>query len=101
MWRGPVWINYNYMICEGLKAYGYNALSDDILGKTAKFLNEWYLKKGTIFEFYDSNNQISPDKLNRKGKPVEPYDLTVKYQTIREYGWSNTLMLDILNGLDA
>lgn len=57
----------------------------------------WYQKKGTIFEFYDSTNLKSPDELNRKGKPLAPYDFTIKCQTIREYGWSNTLLLDLIH----
>ena len=96
MWRGPVWINYNYMIGEGLKAYGFTDFSKEILHKTVAVLNAWYQKAGTVFEFYDSDNLKSPDQLNRKGPPVIPYDLTVRYQTIREYGWSNTLLLDLL-----
>ncbi|HBT64051.1 MAG TPA: hypothetical protein DEB10_05250, partial [Ruminococcaceae bacterium] len=30
MWRGPVWINYNYMIILGLRDYGYDKLSEKI-----------------------------------------------------------------------
>lgn len=97
MWRGPVWINYNYMISEGLKSYGYTEYSKEIIDKTVDTLNRWYLKRGTIFEYYDSENQTSPDELNRKGIPLVPYDFTIKYQTIREYGWSNTLLFDLLS----
>ena len=28
MWRGPVWINFNYMVVEGLRAYGCEAAKD-------------------------------------------------------------------------
>ena len=84
------------MIAEGLRAFGFEDLAKEILDKTADVLNEWYRKNGTIYEYYDSDNKKSPDTLNRKGASVTPYDITVKYQTIREYGWSNTLLLDIL-----
>jgi len=97
MWRGPVWINYNYMISLGLKEYGYAEFANEIIEKTIKVIDYWYNKKGTIFEFYDCDNVKSPNELNRKGSPIEPYDFKIKYQTIREYGWSNTLLFDILN----
>ena len=48
MWRGPVWINYNYMIIKGL--------------------------------------------------PFDPYNINVRLQTIRDYGWSCTLLFDMLHG---
>lgn len=97
MWRGPVWINYNYMIIKGLKDYGYEDLSRKIEVKTLSVINEWYNRTGTVFEFYDSENRIPPYCFNRKGDVFEPYDFRVKYQTIRDYGWSVTLAFDMLN----
>jgi len=97
MWRGPVWINYNYMLISGLKEYGNDVLASEIREKTLDLLSQWYLKTGTIFEFYDPENQKSPAQLNRKGVPFEPYDFTVRYQSIRDYGWSCTLCLDLLH----
>ncbi len=96
MWRGPVWINYNYMISTGLSEYGYVGLSDKIKEKTLAVINEWYNRTGTVYEFYDSENRIPPYCFNRKGEVVEPYDFRVKYQSIRDYGWSITLVLDML-----
>ena len=29
-WRGPVWINVNWMISQGLKNYGYQEKADDM-----------------------------------------------------------------------
>ena len=97
MWRGPVWINYNYMIAKGLAEYGFDKLSDEIVNKTIYFLNYWYLKKGTMFEFYDSENLKVPCELNRKGSPFEPYNFEHRMQSIRDYGWSNTLLFDWLH----
>ncbi|MBR5497104.1 MAG: hypothetical protein IKV76_03895 [Clostridia bacterium] len=97
MWRGPVWINYNYMISEGLAFYGYNDLSQKIRAKTLEVINEWYQRTGTVYEFYDSENRIPPYCFNRKGEVYEPYDFRIKYQSIRDYGWSCTLAFDIMN----
>lgn len=97
MWRGPVWVNYNYMISLGLYDYGYSKLADEIETKTIDVLNFWYKKTGTMFEFYDCENKRAPYELNRKGLPYEPYDITVRCQSIREYGWTTTLLFDLLN----
>ncbi len=97
MWRGPVWLNYNYMILKGLADYGYGTLSEKIKDKTLNSVNLWYNRTGTVFEFYDSENLIPPYCFNRKGEIFEPYDFRVKYQSIRDYGWSVTLTFDLLN----
>lgn len=97
MWRGPVWINYNYMISKGLTEYGFGDFSEKIKEKTLAVINEWYSRTGTVYEFYDSENRTPPYCFNRKGEVVEPYDFRVKYQSIRDYGWSITLAFDLLN----
>lgn len=97
MWRGPVWINYNYMICQGLRNYKYDSFADEIIEKTKFYVNYWYQLTGSVFEFYDSNQERSPQQLNRKGKPFEPYNIDIRLQSIRDYGWSCTLLFDLLN----
>lgn len=99
MWRGPVWINYNYMIAQGLRDNGYGELAREIVEKTVAFQNEYYQKNGLIYEFYDSQNRKAPSQLNRKGPPFEPYNINIRLQTIRDYGWSTTLLLDMLHAL--
>lgn len=95
MWRGPVWINYNYMIACGLKEYGFNELAQSIVKKTINTISFWYNSDGVIYEFYDSYNRVSPSKLNRKGKPVNPYNYKIRMQTIRDYGWSASLFAEM------
>ncbi|MBR7165426.1 MAG: hypothetical protein IKD18_04015 [Clostridia bacterium] len=97
MWRGPVWINYNYMVIEGLEQYGFGECADEIREKTLAMLDFWYRKRGSLFEFYDSENRRAPWELNRKGPPFEPYDFEIRTQAIRDYGWSNTLTFDLLS----
>jgi hypothetical protein len=29
--------------------------------------------------------------LNRKGKPIEPYNFKIRMQSIRDYGWTASL----------
>ena len=97
MWRGPVWINYNYMIAEAIINYDYKDLALQIEENTLFVLDYWYKRTGTVYEYYDPENVKAPKELNRKGKPYEPYDFTVRYQSIRDYGWSNTLGFDLLH----
>lgn len=97
MWRGPVWINYNYLISAGLTDYGYCRLSQKIKDETLDIINEWYNRTGTVYEFYDSEKQNPPFCFNRKGEIYEPYEFRVKYQAIRDYGWSVTLAFDLMN----
>ncbi len=97
MWRGPVWLNYSYMIIKGLRDYGYSDFADELKTKTLDTVDLWYKRTGTVYEFYDSENSIPPFCFNRKGAVHEPYDFRVKYQTIRDYGWSITLTFDLLN----
>ena len=91
MWRGPVWINYNYMIVLGLREYGFDELAEKIVAKTLETAAFWYKHDGVLYEFYDSNDRVSPSRLNRKGKPVNPYNPRIRMQTIRDYGWSASL----------
>ena len=97
MWRGPVWLNYNYMLIEGLIGYGFTDYAQEVKEKTFAVLAKWYKNTGTLFEFYDPEDLTSPTRLNRKGASFEPYDFTVRYQAIRDYGWTNTLLFDMLH----
>ncbi len=91
MWRGPVWINYNYMIICGLRDYGYAARADALKNATLAAIEKWYERDGCVYEFYDCTDQKSPAALPRKGKPLRPADDTVRYGTVRDYGWSAAL----------
>ena len=101
MWRGPVWLNYNYMIIEGLANYNYDNIADDITKKMIDTVNNWYKCTGSVFEFYDSENKLVPSRFNRKGATIEPYDFMARYQSIKDYGWSCALVFDILHNIFA
>jgi neutral trehalase len=85
------------MISKGLAEYGYTDLSQKIKAKTLSVIDEWYKRTGTVYEFYDSENRTPPFCFNRKGAVVEPYDFRIKYQSIRDYGWSITLTFDMIS----
>jgi len=94
MWRGPVWVNINYMISLGLERYGYHDLASRIIRETMREEEKWCLRHGTFFEFYDDRRETDPKDLERKGKMTEIYDPI--HQAFHDYGWSATLYLEML-----
>ncbi|HXK45187.1 MAG TPA: trehalase family glycosidase, partial [bacterium] len=66
MWRGGTWLNYNFLVYMGLKKYGFDDIAEKLLIKTKKAVEKWYMEKGSIFEFYDPDNNVSPRHLPRK-----------------------------------
>ncbi len=95
MWRGGTWLNYNFLIYRGLVRYGYNKISGQLIKKTKKAVEDWYIKTGSIFEFYDPDNKIPPEQLPRKdwlGKRGWT-------KTIADYHWSAAVYVAILNEL--
>lgn len=91
MWRGPTWINYNYLIIEGLEKYGYSKIANQIARKTLKEIAKWYKKKGVIFEYYDNEGKTSPDNLLRKEWLGDKKYLGV----IKDYNWSASIYIAI------
>ena len=90
MWRGPSWINLNWLICRGLERYGYHNESREIRDKSLEVILKYYETEGTFFEYYDDRDETSPPRLNRKGKN----EAGGYHQVIFDYGWTATLFVD-------
>ncbi len=90
MWRGPVWININWLIVHGLQRYGFNNEANRLISQTMAELERMYLKYGVFFEFYDDRGEVDPPKLLRKGKNIpDSY-----HQAFHDFGWTATLYID-------
>lgn len=94
MWRGPVWINVNWMIAAGFERYGLREEAELIRSRSLTVLEQGVERHNTFFEFYDDRLEVEPTRLQRKGKgrPEEgPY-----HQPLHDYGWTATLYLDLI-----
>lgn len=96
LWRGPTWVNYNYLTILGLKEYGYIEVAKYIIEKTIEEISFWYREEGVIFEYFDSSKNRSPAFLDRKGPCKRPYDIRRKIFPIRDYGWTAAIFIILL-----
>ena len=70
-WRGPIWININYMIYHGLKRYGLNDYANKVKNSIIKLTWNY-----GIYEYYD------PDTGQGHGAS--------------DFSWTAALLLDLL-----
>ncbi|MCH8513810.1 MAG: flagellar biosynthesis protein FlgM [Kiritimatiellae bacterium] len=93
MWRGPVWINLNWLIAEGLDRYGYTGPAEDLRQQTRAEIQRHCETYGTFFEFYDAQRETDPPRLHRKGA-CAPEESPYK-QVFHDFGWTATLYVDL------
>ncbi len=93
MWRGPAWINLNWLISKGFARYELNSCAEHIRKATISELEKNAEEYGTFFEYMDDRIETAPPQLLRKGEntPSNPYR-----QVIHEFGWSFTLYVDFI-----
>lgn len=91
MWRGPAWVNVNWLVARGLRRYGYEVEAAELVDRTMTVIEEQYAKHGCIFEYYDDEDVVDPPELLRKGS-CNPDEWI--HQSIHDYGWSATLYVD-------
>lgn len=94
MWRGPVWININWLIAYGFRRYGMNDVADHIIKKTVEEIELSFGKYSTFFEFFDDRKDVDPPKLLRKGKNAP--EINPMHQVFFDYGWTATLYVDMI-----
>lgn len=76
-WRGPVWVNLNWMLFYGLKDYGYHDISERVRQDTISII-----EKNGFYEYFDSRKEMHKDGKAGYGGG--------------DFSWSAALLIDML-----
>ncbi|MDO5986936.1 trehalase family glycosidase [Flavivirga amylovorans] len=76
-WRGPVWVNLNWMLHNGLKRYGYKDIAERVKHDTIQIL-----EKNGFYEYFDSRKEM-----HQNGKAGYGGN---------NFSWSAALLIDLL-----
>ncbi len=74
MWRGPSWVNVNYLLIDGLERAGYRDLADELRRRTLEMI----LSGNDIYEYYEPRTGKAPPK------------------AASIYGWSSALFIEMV-----
>ncbi|SHJ19779.1 MGH1-like glycoside hydrolase domain-containing protein [Aquimarina spongiae] len=77
-WRGPVWVNLNWMLYHGVSEYGYNDIAERIKKDTIEII-----EKNGFYEYFDSRKEI-----HEKGKAGYGGN---------DFSWSAALLIDLIS----
>jgi len=75
-WRGPIWINVNWMLCNGLKRYGFHKEAEQVRKDSIHLV-----EKTGFYEYFDP----------RTGKADNDRGLGGNY-----FSWTAALYLDFI-----
>jgi len=76
-WRGPVWVNLNWILYKGLKQYGFNDIAKRIKEDTIEII-----EKNGFYEYFDSRKEMHADGKAGYGG--------------NDFSWSAALLIDLL-----
>jgi len=73
MWRGPTWVNINYLFCEGLERVGHADLARELRRRTLDLI----MQHSDIYEYYHPETAMHPPK----AAPI--------------FGWTSAVFIDL------
>ncbi len=73
MWRGPTWVNINYLLIEGLMNTGFPQIAQELRRRTLALIGE----QKDIFEYYNPETGQNPPK------------------AAAIFGWSSAIFIDL------
>jgi glycogen debranching enzyme len=73
MWRGPTWVNINYLLIEGLRRSGYTELAQDLRRRTLDLI----CCRDDIYEYYHPETGENPP------------------EAASTFGWSSAVFIDL------
>ncbi len=76
-WRGPVWINLNWLLYKGLKSYGYNDIAERVKTDSVELIT-----KHGFYEYFDSRKEAHSETVGGYGG--------------NNFSWSAALLIDML-----
>ena len=77
-WRGPIWINLNWLIHEGLKRYGFTTLAERLKSDTLELIDTY-----GFYEYFEPSKALNKQlKMAYGGK---------------NFSWSAALTIDLLS----
>jgi hypothetical protein len=91
-WRGPIWVNMNYLIALGLERYGYHEIAHTIYLKTITMVDQLFQERGKVYELYHPLTGNVTDVFNNGGG----------MPSSNMVGWTglvNTILLDKIFGI--
>jgi glycogen debranching enzyme len=81
-WRGPVWINLNWLLFHGFRRYGFGDLADQLRRDTLELLEAY-----GFHEYFDPRRELEPGEFRGYGG--------------NNFSWSAALYLDLIKDQNA
>jgi neutral trehalase len=77
-WRGPVWINLNWLVIKGLRNYNFDNYANRVKKETIELIS-----KNGFYEYFDPRKQVHKEGKGGYGG--------------NNFSWTAALLLDLLN----
>ena len=77
-WRGPVWVNVNWLIYGGLKKMGYHDIAERLKSDTIELI-----EKNGFYEYFDCRKEMHKDNAGGYGG--------------NNFSWSAALLIDLMS----